>query len=235
MTTLKESILKSVKAGKYALIEDWCKKYIRENQYKIQSDYKITNAGNWDIYLVYTDKDLFPEAPDAIPEYIQFGKLQQNFVIGEHINMITQEQLPEICEGCYIGNVVTLKNNLHFKVRSRFAFLASSFLKREKAFSKIEKGFTIEYTEYKENSFLDLSFSSIHLKDLNKIKIIGSARGLNLQGTPAGSSIRKEWKKVAGEKTYDEFIREQIPNLADHFDIIEFDDKTSFKVDDSWR
>ena len=235
MTTLKESILKSVKAGKYALIEDWCKKYIRENQYKIQSDYKITNAGNWDIYLVYTDKDLFPEAPDTIPEYIQFGKLTRNFVIGEHINEITQEQLPEICEGCYIGNVVTLKNNLHFKVRSRFAFLCNSYFNRVKTFSKIEKGFAIEYTEYKENSFLDLSYSDIKLKDLNKIKVIGSARGLNLQGTPAGSLIRKKWEKVANKKSYDEFIREEIPNLADHFDVIEFDVKTSFKVDNRWR
>lgn len=63
MKTLKESILKSVKAGKYALVEEWCKKYLKSD-YEITKDLKINLKDNR-LNLHYEDYD-------ELPDYIEF-------------------------------------------------------------------------------------------------------------------------------------------------------------------
>lgn len=68
MKTLKESILKSVKAGKYALIEDWCKKY---NIY--EGKFKINTQGEIEPTIGFPFLELKFEDYTELPKYIKFA------------------------------------------------------------------------------------------------------------------------------------------------------------------
>lgn len=67
---LKESILKSVKAGKYALIEEWCKNHDIDN-FKINSSCEIEMSNK------YPFIELFFNDYDELPDYINIANHQK--------------------------------------------------------------------------------------------------------------------------------------------------------------
>ena len=205
MKSLKESILSSTNTGKLGKIQEWCEKNIKFATYEVQHDGKIINKNNKAIIINYNKSF-------DIPSYIKFGKLSGTFLIGNLINVIKQEQLPEICNYFYVGNVETIENELHIKVRRGFAV-------EENHLSKIKKNITIEYTN--DECFLDFSYSKINLKDLNKINVIGKNVELDLTKTPAEMEIYKNYYNE--DNSFDEIIKKNFPKLANNINSIKFD------------
>lgn len=96
MKTLKESILRSVQAGKYTIIEEWCKKYL-------QDPFTI-NSKN-EVCMSYHRLTLDFEDYNELPEYIQFAdddRLEISLLDRESSGKVTSLRgLPKICKNLY--------------------------------------------------------------------------------------------------------------------------------------
>jgi hypothetical protein len=100
MKTLKESILKSVRAGKYGLAEQWCKDHnIFNGNFEILSNGKIRRKGPESLVLAFND---YTEIPDSIEFaddpglYIIIGD-PQNFSNIDYIKITNFNKLPKKC------------------------------------------------------------------------------------------------------------------------------------------
>lgn len=220
MKTLKESILKSVKAGKYALIEEWCNNHLKH--YKITPDCKVINADNTHISLLPISE---------VPEYIQFGNITSEFVIGDVINTMTQEQLPECVKDFRLCNCDKIEKPFTFNITDSFSV---GLLDRKEALKDGFKKLTIasKNNGYKPNFVISFAFSKLHLKHLKKAQFVGEFETLNLLATPAGNSlighIKHRAKMLGQSKLSDDevtdLLKTLIPNVVDHFTFINTDE-----------
>lgn len=92
MKSLKESILSATKAGKYALAEDWCNKYL-DSPFTINSKNEVCISNH---YLTLNFEDY-----NELPEYIQFAdddRLEISLLDRENHEKVTSlKGLPKIC------------------------------------------------------------------------------------------------------------------------------------------
>ena len=218
MKTLFESILKSVKAGKYALIEEWCNNHLKH--YKITPDCKVINADDTHIFLLPISE---------VPEYIQFGNITSEFVIGDVINKMTQEQLPECVKHFRLCDCERIEKPFVFNITDSFT---TGTLGREELFKNGFKKLTIASKNDNSRAFVSFTFSKLYLKHLKKAQFVGEFETLDLRATPAGNSLIghiKHRAKMLGQSklSVDEvtdILKTLIPNVVDHFTFINTDE-----------
>lgn len=224
MKSLKESILSSTNTGKVAInrkkIEDWCNEHLK--RYKITPDFKVINESDTRISLLLVDE---------VPEYIQFGNITSEFVIGDVINKMTQEQFPDCVKTIQICDCAKIEKPFIFNITNYFSTGSLGGETLKDGFKKL----TI--AAKKDNPIISFTDSKLNLKNLQKIQFIGEFDTLNLCATPAGSSLMRHIKhrakmlnqtKLNDSEVTDLLKSIIIPNVADHFKII-LTDEFSFK------
>ena len=212
MQTLKESILKSVKAGKYSIenIKKWMEDFIVNNKYK--PDYQINKNGKIEtknyknLYIAIKDKC------DEIPDFIEFGDISGDFGIDAIINTMNSKQLPDSCGNFILMQVEELKNKIHVKLKDRFTTYTPA-LTRNISLSKGIKDLTIEFISDNDRSCVGLEYSQVHLDVLKNITIIGKCNYLSLEDTPASNELNNKVRKRDKKNTsVDDVIRKYIPS-----------------------
>jgi hypothetical protein len=224
MKSLKESILSSTNTGKVAItrkkIEDWCNEHLK--YYKITPDCKVINVDDTHIFLLTISE---------VPEYIKFGNITSEFVIGDVINKMTQEQLPECVKHFRLCDCERIEKPFVFNITDSFA---TGTLGREELFKNGFKKLTIasKNNGYKPNSVISFAFSKLYLKHLKKAQFVGEFETLNLRATPAGNSlighIKHRAKMLGQSKLSDDevtyLLKTLVPNIVDHFTVINTDE-----------
>ena len=94
------SILKSVKAGKYALIEDWLKKNEIENS-KIEDD--SINVENASVNLIGYKEE-------SLPEFIKFGEIIGGDFLCSYGRFTSMKGFPKKVEGRFDMRYTKIKN-----------------------------------------------------------------------------------------------------------------------------
>lgn len=124
MKSLQESIIKSVKAGKYALTEEWCKKFKPFNGfYKINEKNEIVRTKGDTLTLDFIEYD-------ELPEYIQFASDPYlKVVIGGIYNLRYAKRnikslrgLPKKCHNISILNCY-LRNLPKLEIETEYCFI----------------------------------------------------------------------------------------------------------------
>lgn len=226
--TLKESILKSVKAGKYALVDDWCKNNItNENGYVINNDLTISDKNGAGIFIKSDCKD--------IPSYIKFNTMEGYFTIGPCINTLTKEQLPKS-----IGFLILFSNvdelnvdNITTKYGMKILNVtnATNTLKKVKKFNI---AVTDLYTPYSTESELDFSQSKLRYKDLKNINVNAKHINITLYGTPAGKKLSELYSKNKENEKPIDFLKRECPNFVDAIKFFVIDKYTFRKANDDF-
>lgn len=238
MITLKESILSSTRTGKDSLIKEWCEKHLSSNNYKINSKGEIEDTNEHGLSInFHQDK--------PIPSYIRFGKIEGDFYIGNEINSLSKEQFPKSMNTLVLkGNVESLELkiseiNTMYGIRCLFSSVQGH--------SKFKKGVKKVKIFVNSNSYsniyskdIDLEETSIKLKDLKNIEVIGNNVNIMIQNTPASRSLKKLYKEYKEKYLNNEdkidytklFIENELPNFKDCSNYISIDNYTFKKFDD---
>lgn len=223
--TLKESILKSVKAGKYALIDDWCKNNItNENGYIINDDLTISDKNGAGIYIKNDCKD--------IPSYIKFNTIEGHFAIGPCINSLTKDQLPKST------GFLTLFSNVEElnvdNITTKYGMNILNIAYKPNALKKVKKfniGVTDLYTPYSASSELDFSESKLRYKDLKNINVNAKNIIITLFGTPAGKKLSKLYLENKDNEKPIDFLKRECPNFINAIKYLIIDEYTFRKAD----
>ena len=215
MITLYESILGSTKSGKIQMIKDWCDENImpvasREHPYIINDDGKIVPdySGN-SIRLYKWDGK-------PIPSYIKFGDFGKgSFFVGDALNGLKIEQLPENCSLYYIsGEVGTIPS---LRIKSQFGFYVSTF---QMKLTKIEKLEIECSTKNNRKPIIDISHTNVKLDDVLNITVIGDIYNLKISKTPAAKELLKIFKKLESKSEPDlnrGFISKELNEMFKNF------------------
>lgn len=222
MKTLKESILSSTNTGKDAInrkkIEEWCNNHLKH--YKITPDCKVINEDDTHISLLPISE---------VPEYIQFGNITSEFVIGDVINKMTQEQLPECVKNFRLCNCYKIEKPFIFNITDSFS---TGILGRKETLKDGFKKLTIASKNDNPRTFVSFAASKLYLKYLKKSQFDGRFEILNLCATPAGNSligqIKHRAKMLGQSKLSDDevtdLLKTLIPNVVEHFTFINTDE-----------
>ena len=202
MKSLYESILSSTKSGSYALIEDWCKKHLRsmkngddEHGWMINSKMRVTN---WTNGRSVNTIQIPSEYGLDIPDYIKFeGNEDGNFMIGQALNHMKPEQLPECCEVLYISGYT--KTIPSFKMRCMSGLYINDY---SQLLTKIEPIEIEMHSTQNGNKkpIINLSNTKIDIESLKNIHVTGEVNRLNIQKTPAAETIKKFIQKNRPDK-----------------------------------
>ena len=187
MKTLKESILKSVKAGKYVLIEEWCKKYLKSD-YEITKDLKINLKDN-KLNLHYEDYD-------ELPEYIEFEdnpKLYLSISSFENPVIKSFRGLPKICGFLIINR--EFKEIPKLSIKANFVSLACKDAKTDNFY------FEFFETPERESTLIVnyVSFKNVHVNNFKCLSISDDSRNgkivyMKLLGfAPTNTAPKKNW------------------------------------------
>lgn len=165
MKTLKESILKSVKAGVYADVEAWCKKY--EPFY---GDYIITK----DLTIAPKSKDLNLRLDflfyNELPEYIKFETpYALNIGLsGSKINIKSFRGLPQKCH--YVGISGHIKNLPKLEIEANILVLNAEVSNMDNIYINNPREGVLTIFNFDKVHFGKLHFSNLtQIKMLDKI------------------------------------------------------------------
>lgn len=216
MISLYESILSSTKSGSYALIDEWCKKNLRsmsngveEHGWMINSKNHVTNWTNG----TSTNSIQIPSSYDTpVPDYIKFdGNEKGNFMIGQALNFMKPNQLPEVCEVLYISGYTKVIPS--FKMKCISGLYISDYNHMLTGIEPIE----IEMHATQSGNrrpMINLDNTNIHLEDLQNIHITGEVYSLYIKKTPVAQEIYKTIKKLdkkgakEGKNLFEDYLNE---------------------------
>lgn len=213
MKTLRESILSTTKAGKYALIEDWCNKYLQLDDGEVQK-FLINNKGEIEDVgcLGFKIGKHTKYKITKFPGYIKFGEINGAFTIGDEINYMSEEQLPKIAHKYFITGDVHRLNKIKLKSKDGIDF----YVNTNKDF-KIDN-LTIQVENSNNSAFgPEINFMDTPLKydDLKNINIIGNINTLWLAQTPAAKQLtRKINANLKKGISPDEFLKKEFQNFT---------------------
>lgn len=215
MKSLYESILGSTKSGKMQIIKDWCEENIStiisgDSKYEIDNDGKIIpnyrggsiSLSNWN--------------GKPIPSVIKFGDFGKgSFFSDIALTGLKNEQLPDNCSTFYIsGKIETIPSR---KIKTQFGISLNEYPIRLKKIENLE----IECSTLNgRRPIIDLSYSSITLKDVLNITVIGDIYKLNIAATPAAKELLKIFKKCEKKSDPDTFrgiISSELEELFKNF------------------
>lgn len=226
--SLKESILKSVKAGKYALVDDWCKNNItNENGYVINNDLTISDKNGAGIFIKNDCKD--------IPSYIKFDRVEGYFTIGPCINTLTKEQSPKS-----VGYLTLFSNVEELNIDNITTNYGMNILSIPNALNTLKKvkkfNITITdlYTPFSVTSELDFTQSKLRYNDLKNININAKNISISLFGTPAGKKLSELYLKNKDNEKPIDFLKRECPNFVDVIKFLIIDKYTFRKANDDF-
>jgi hypothetical protein len=202
MKTLYESILGSTKSGQIQVLKDWCEENLTglsqgydKKQYEIDNNGKIIPSypGN-SLTLKYWNGK-------SIPSCVKFGDFgRSNFFVDSALTELKNEQLPENCSVFYIsGKIETIPSR---RIKAQFGLYLNEYPQKLNKIEELE----IECSSLNgRKPVIDLSYSSITLKDVLNISVIGDIYKLNIANTPAAKELLKIFKKFEKKSDPDTF------------------------------
>lgn len=204
MKSLYESILSSTKSGYYSLVEDWCKKHLRslkngteEHGWMINPSMKVTN---WTDGRSVNTLHIPSEYDLDIPDYIKFdGNPKGNFMIGQALNHMKPNQLPEVCEVLYISGYT--KTIPSFKMTCISGLYINDYNQFLTKIEPIEiKMYSILNGNGNIKPIINLNNTKIDLESMMNIHVTGEVNRLCIQKTPAAETIKKFIQKNRKDK-----------------------------------
>ena len=207
MKTLYESILSSTKSGAYSTIKKWCEDHLlsmknpiglvsdnEEHGWMIDKDMCVTNWTNGkSINTIQIPSSFALE----IPSYIKFkGNIDGNFMIGQALNYMKDNQLPKECDVLYISGLTKIIPSFKIKCNGFYINDYSHLLE------KIEP---IELEMYSsmgghKKPIINLSDTKVDLESVQNIKVTDEVNRLNISNTPASEEIKKFVQKHRKDK-----------------------------------
>lgn len=208
MEALKESILKSVKAGKYALIEEWCKSHdIFKGDFKINSENKIecTNPSCKYLEIVLADDEI-------VPDYIKFANNDsltckvygtKYYYNGKTLDL---HFLPEICYWTVIKMQVNLLTNLYTRTHelliegtadkmSNIVF-DNSYFRPSFVYGKL---CLKEFYKHKSIASTKMVISQVDSMDITHAKIMAKELEKQLKPLPHKKIFTPKYAKILSE------------------------------------
>ena len=220
MKSLYESILGSTKSGAHAMIKKWCEENInfwripgvlRDNDFQILSDGRITNVGKYNINLRQVNK--------KVPDYIHFAEISENFYAGVSLKYMTQEQLPPKVALLYIsGKTETIPT---FKMECTHGLYINEYPEMIKHIEPI-------YIECHSTNggnhkpIINLDLTQIKLDDIKNIHVIGEIHDLYIKNTPAAKELHRNVKKLDKKAIKDGYVPglDTVPPFEDYINEI---------------